>query len=168
MSRDTSHFPTFEKAAHAFVGRDEPLRAMLGRERTWLRLGLYFLLILTIIQIGSTALINVRGPANPTLAILNGYGGPQAEMPILSTFAVLTTKLMGQSAHVSLVVVALCLTGLAASSRPGPAISLPAVPPTPPPPSRPRPEPPPPGPPAPHPLDPDPDDPPVEGLWGRK
>lgn len=148
------------------LGRGESLTTALGRERTWLRLGLYAVLGLSVAQVGTTTLISFGGRGNPTPAILNGYGGPLAEMPILTSFAVLTTKLMGQSAHIALVVVALCLTGLAASSRPGQAISPPATPLTPPPP--PRPAPPPASPPAPHPLDPDPDDPPLEGLWGRK
>lgn len=163
MPHGPQHFPTFAKVydVAAWPGRSASLRRLFVLERTLLRAALYALLAVsgTNYLLGRYVLA-ATGGLSPA-AYFRAFSPPMSDASWAGMLFRLTSFLVepGQT----IVVIALCLVGLAASCRvhphvpaveetePGPSLLIDA----PPPPER-------------HPLDPAPGDPPIKPPpWRR-
>jgi hypothetical protein len=166
MSHQGEHFPTFSKAYRVATtpARSRTVHSLVRLERTLLRLALYVFLVASGLgYLAGRLLMYIRGNRGMSpLSLYNpgpyGWSGPPGVWTLDSLFYVLSIVVFP---HEALLVVVLCLVGLAASAqRPIPEASELGPIPPPPEPLQAPPEP------QRHPLDPSPDDPPlVDYPW---
>ncbi len=183
MGFDHHHFPTFGKVGRAIGQLAGWIRRVVLRERGLIRLGLYFLLFVSLAYMISDRYLE----ATYGMTAMPAFWRVGNQMPrpytvpepgVMGAIHWAARFILGGTAgEMAPVIVAICLAGLVFSTRayegesggrwwsngralPRAVVTAGSLDPLPPEPPAP--------PPTRHPLDPDPDDPPLEPLWPNR